>query len=725
MAEVWSLAVAFVSGGAFLTPLIFVTITLLLVCWWKTLTSDTSPSLATRFEPLSANFDQKLQNGVPTLNSNSGWIRMTKEFKVDQEDSNIISELMMQGINSLIEGKNAGPKRPKDSYFAVLKHETLSLYADEKMLECQGVITLSFYTVSLCPSYLPDNEVFLEELPIRLKKKIVEDHTVEDVKRDYYIFIDTPIEKEEWFFALCRASRLKQWGTTHALFDQNPANFEPTAMLSLIEKVHSDEHHRQTQWLNAFVGRVFLAVYKTQAIKDFVTSKILLKCSKIPRPSFIQELTVKDLLLGDNVPSVTHPKLIDLNANGEMSAEFRVHYNGGFAIEIETALILTMPPFISSFTIPVKIAIRVKTLKGRMLLKVKPPPTNRLWLGFIDDPNISFDIVPIVSGKIIQSKVILKIIESQIRTVLKEVMVLPNMDDTEFFPSEGLGGIFNSAGIIKVQRDVAPQSETEHSMVDHNELKTPTELFEYHITSSNDHESEHSESGYAREIDEGLAIAAQMPLEIPLNDSSYLTASERGRTVTSAADGPTANPADVRKTKSTEDFSLEGGLPNVTAVTRGYAMAKNTDLKDSNWWRVSKDPKRNSFTDFISGSHSGDQPKEPLLNETLGKIKLLPTLMSIRNSTWGNTNSKEGPLTSDTKSDSQTSKTNDHLSFMNSPALSSITSIFSQNNSSSISPKKKVTKESEESTTSESGNTSITSVQPAKFFTSLFSHSST
>ncbi|ORX99596.1 hypothetical protein K493DRAFT_212391, partial [Basidiobolus meristosporus CBS 931.73] len=77
----------------------------------------------------------------------------------------------MQGINSLIEGKNVGQKRPKDSYFAVLKHETLSLYADEKMIECQGVITLSYYTVSLYPSYLPDNEVFLQDFPIRLKKK--------------------------------------------------------------------------------------------------------------------------------------------------------------------------------------------------------------------------------------------------------------------------------------------------------------------------------------------------------------------------------------------------------------------------------------------------------------------------------------------------------------------------------------------------------------------------
>ncbi|KAK9679311.1 hypothetical protein K7432_016324 [Basidiobolus ranarum] len=535
MAEVWSLAMAFFSGGAFLTPLIFLTITSLFVYWWRSLTIDTSPSLATRFEPLSTNLEKEPQENVVTSwSSNSGWIRMSKEFRVDREDSNIISGLMMQGINSLIEGKHVGPKRPKDSYFAVLKSETLSLYADEKMLERQGVITLSFYNVSLYPSHLPDNEVFLPELPIRLKKKVVEDSTTEDAKSDYYIFINTLIEKEDWFFALCRASRLKQWGTAHTLFDENPANFEPTAMLLLIEKVHSDEHHRQTRWLNAFIGRIFLAIYKTQAIKDFVTHRILLKCSKIPRPSFIKELTVKDLLLGDNVPSVTHPKLIDLNALGEMSAEFRVHYSGGFAIEIETALNITMPPFINSLTIPVKFVVRVKSLKGRMLLKIKPPPTNRLWLGFIDDPNISFDIVPIISGKVIQSKVILKIIESQIRTVLREVMVLPNMDDTEFFPSEGLGGIFNSAVITKLHHDVAlhPQSETEgteHSTINPNELKTPTKMFEYHIPGY-DHNSDHSEEENAPEFDESSLIAPQMPLEIPFKDPSELTVPEKSHT---------------------------------------------------------------------------------------------------------------------------------------------------------------------------------------------------
>ncbi|KAK9761129.1 hypothetical protein K7432_014191 [Basidiobolus ranarum] len=123
-------------------------------------------------------------------------------------------------------------------------------------------------------------------------------------------------------------------------------------------------------------------------------------------------------------------------------------------------------------------------------------------------------------------------------------------------------------------------------------------------------------------------------------------------------------------------------------------MAKNTDLKDASWWKTSKDPKRNSLTSFISGSHSGEQPKEQSLNEKLGKIKILPTLMSFRNSTWGNTSSKEQPKphTSDTKSNNQTSKANEHSSFMNSPTLSSITSMFSSSTSSSVDSKKKSTK---------------------------------
>ncbi|KAK9765874.1 hypothetical protein K7432_005458 [Basidiobolus ranarum] len=749
MVEIWSLAVAFFFGGVLLTPIIFAATAFILFYWWQSLVLDHSPSLATRFDSLLPKPHKEAQNqAITQLNSRSGWIRMTKEFKVDHVDSNNISGLMMQGINSLIEGKNAGPKRPKNSYFAVLKHETLSLYADEKMLECQGVITLSFYTVSIYPSYLPDNEVFHKELPIRLKKKTVEDDLMEDTKSDYYIFVNTPVFKEDWFFALCRASRLKKWGATNTQFDQNPANFEPTAMRLLIEKVNSDEHHRQTQWLNAFIGRVFLSMYKTQAIKDFMIRKVLLKCTKVKRPSFIKEFVVKDLLLGDNVPSVTHPRLIDLNAVGNMTVEFRVHYSGGFSMEIETELTISMPPLIKTTTIPVKVAVRVRSLEGRMQLKIKSPPTNRLWIGFTEEPNISLDIVPIISGKVIQSTLILKAIERQIRTVLREVIVLPNMDDTPFFPSEGLGGIFDVAGISKLQSEVvlSPQSEPddadtsiEDNIINREELKTPTEMFEDNGAGSSGNSDEYSDNDYFQEINENLAVVTQISSEVTLKDPVNLAVPERSQTAPVISTPPTANStpmmtsSSLGRMKSTDGFALEGGLPNVTAVTRGYAMAKNTDLKDSGWWKTGRDLKRNSLASLIPVIHSVEQSKEQPFNDKLGKIKLLPSLMAFRSSTWGAaTTSKENSSTSDHISNGQASKANTNSSFANSPTLSSIASIFSHGNSmstksSNIESKSNAVPEAEEpkESTPGSSNTTIISSQTTKFFTSLFTPSST
>ncbi|ORX99595.1 hypothetical protein K493DRAFT_313183 [Basidiobolus meristosporus CBS 931.73] len=499
-------------------------------------------------------------------------------------------------------------------------------------------------------------------------------------------------------------------------------------MRLLIDKVNLDEHHRETQWLNALLGRIFLGMYKTQAIKDFVVREILLKISKIKRPTFLKEFSVKDLLLGDSIPSVTHPKLIDLNAAGEMSAEFELHYGGGFGIEFNTEMTIALPPFVNS-VIPLKLAVRVRKAEGRMQLRVKSPPTNRFWLGFKEDPHITLDIVPVISNRVIRSTFISNILEKQIRAVINEIMVLPNMDDTHFFLSEGLGGIFDSAGITKMQHEVAlrTQSETgdnEDNATSLGEFKTPTKLFRFDQTGGGDNNEDHIDSEYLKEPNESSAVASQMPLEIPLLDPSVSS----DDLIADSGLKPPPPSADLGKLKSTDDFTLEGGLPNVTAVTRGYAMAKNADLKDSSWWKTSKESKRNSLPSFTSTAYL-EQLKELPLNEKLGKLKLLPSLMSFRSPGKGNKSPKDQSQspTGDAKRSNQSGKPNPTTSYTNSPALSAITSIFTQsNNSANKDTKQKPTQNAEGSqapASSEPDNHSVASVQSGKSFPSLFSHS--
>ncbi|GES87075.1 endoplasmic reticulum protein [Rhizophagus clarus] len=85
------------------------------------------------------------------LNSNStnrddssyhkfGWLRVTKEFDLPNNGSNKSTfGMMKQGITSFMEGSsnNKNNKRMKDSYFAVLKYNTLFMYDSERQLDCK------------------------------------------------------------------------------------------------------------------------------------------------------------------------------------------------------------------------------------------------------------------------------------------------------------------------------------------------------------------------------------------------------------------------------------------------------------------------------------------------------------------------------------------------------------------------------------------------------------
>ncbi|ORY04341.1 hypothetical protein K493DRAFT_205907, partial [Basidiobolus meristosporus CBS 931.73] len=294
------------------------------------------------------------------------------------------------------------------------------------------------YDVSIYPTSLPDNEVFHKDLPIQLKLRTEE----VNAHSEYFVFAKTPVEKEDWFLGFLRASRIGQ-NSQESKVERNATDFDHAAIYHLIRTVHSDEHHLQTQWLNAFLGRLFLSIYKTQSIKDYFIRKIVLKSSKVKKPSFLGDIAVRDLHVGDSMPTITNPKLLDLQPNGEMTAEFCIDYTGGFSVEVETEAIISVTARLKPLKVNLVLAVTLKKLSGKMHLKVKPPPTNRFWLGFCEDPVMSLNIEPIVSDKQLKFGMIIQAIERRIHDMIHEALVLPNMDDYPFFPSHGTGGIFD------------------------------------------------------------------------------------------------------------------------------------------------------------------------------------------------------------------------------------------------------------------------------------------
>ena len=78
------------------------------------------------------------------------------------------------------------------------------------------------------------------------------------------------------------------------------------------------------------------------------------------------------------------------------------------------------------------LAVIVKRLNGHVLLKFKPPPSNRLWISFEKMPDMEMTIQPIISSRDIGYAFIQRAIESRIREVLAETIVLPHWDDIPF-----------------------------------------------------------------------------------------------------------------------------------------------------------------------------------------------------------------------------------------------------------------------------------------------------
>ena len=53
-----------------------------------------------------------------------------------------------------------------------------------------------------------------------------------------------------------------------------PLQFDVKDILGLVQRLHSSEEHMQTRWLNALVGRIFLAVHRTRDVETFITDKL-------------------------------------------------------------------------------------------------------------------------------------------------------------------------------------------------------------------------------------------------------------------------------------------------------------------------------------------------------------------------------------------------------------------------------------------------------------------
>ncbi|GAB7353585.1 hypothetical protein MBLNU459_g4009t1 [Dothideomycetes sp. NU459] len=347
--------------------------------------------------------------------------------------------------------KDGKVKKARNVFFVVLRHGHLMLYDDSEQLEVRHVISLTHHDVDVYAGGEPigEGDLWIKRNCIRLTRKpLLSEKSTSS--RPFYFFSDNCSEKEDFYHTLLQAQSLNDASIPV------PQQFDTPDVIKLVQRLHSPDADSHSRWLNALIGRIFLAMYKTGDMENFVRSKINRKIARVPKPNFIASIQIQDIDMGDSAPIVSNARMKELTVNGDVTVEADVKYNGGFKLQMGAVARIDLGARFKAREVDLVMAGILRKLSGHLLIRIKPPPSNRLWITFESMPQIELSIEPVVSSRQITYGVILRAIESRIREVIGETIVLPNWDDSPFLDTAKKmhrGGIWEKNGT----RDDDPQ----------------------------------------------------------------------------------------------------------------------------------------------------------------------------------------------------------------------------------------------------------------------------
>ncbi|EPE31912.1 hypothetical protein GLAREA_11994 [Glarea lozoyensis ATCC 20868] len=374
--------------------------------------------------------------------------------------------------NSPLDNKSAGRPQKKGGnvFYVVLRHGHLILFDDDEQLEVRHVVSLAHHDVSIYSGgdETPEGELFIKRNAVCLSRKSDAGELTPDGKasKPFYLFSENCSEKEDFYFSLLRNQEQRLEAKNNP---PKPLQFDVKDIIKLVQRLHSSEEHLQTRWLNAIIGRLFLALYKTSEVENFIRAKITKKISRVKTPSFLSKIALRTIDLGEAAPVITNPRLKELTVDGELVVEADCKYSGNFKLEVAATARIELGSRFKAREVNLILAVLLKRMEGHVMLRIKPPPSNRFWITFETMPKIDMTIEPIVSSRQITYTLILRQIENRIKEVIAESLVFPNWDDSPFYDTEGK---LWRGGIWADDRVAVANEDSEDIAAEHGDVET-------------------------------------------------------------------------------------------------------------------------------------------------------------------------------------------------------------------------------------------------------------